>query len=212
MIKEKTLYISRKSRFNNQGVFRPDTYTIHNTGNNASAINERNNLQNNDGTTSFHSVVDEKEVVRCIPFDKGANHAATVAGNTTSISLEICEGSLEKNFAQTWNNAVEVVAHDLSQLGWGVDRLRQHYHWSGKNCPRYIREHGLWEQFKKEVASKMENKKVTVPKVESCSFPDAQKFVKEFGISDGSNPKDPVTREQVWAMLHRAYVKGVFEE
>ena len=32
---------------------------------------------------------------------------------------------------------------------------------------------------------------------------DAHSWVKETGISDGTNPKDPVTREQVWVMLKR---------
>lgn len=207
-VKEKIQVVTRSGRYHHPRTFKPDTYTIHETQNfSATAQNERNNLQNNNGTTSFHSVVDHKEVIRCIPFNYGAYHAGTVAGNNSSLSLEICSSSLQKNFAQTWNNAVEVVAHDLTLLGWGVDRLRQHYHWSGKDCPKMIREKGLWEQFKKEVESKMNEKKVEG----KCSFPDAQKFVKEKGISDGSNPKEPITREQVWAMLHRAYTKGVFK-
>jgi len=32
---------------------------------------------------------------------------------------------------------------------------------------------------------------------------DAQKWVKEQGISDGNDPKDIVTREQLWTMLYR---------
>ena len=208
MIKEKILYIGRSTRIHHVGKFKPDSYTIHETQNfKATAQNERDNLQNNEGTSSFHSVVDHKEVIRCIPFTTGAYHSGTVAGNNSSLSLEICSSSLKTNFAQTWENAVEVVAHDLTELGWSVDRLRQHYHWSGKDCPKLIRERGLWDQFKKEVKSRMETKKVNG----NCSFPDAQKFVKEKGISDGSNPKGNITREQVWSMIHRAYLKGVFK-
>lgn len=33
---------------------------------------------------------------------------------------------------------------------------------------------------------------------------DAQKWVKQKGISDGLRPKDPVTREELWTMLWRA--------
>jgi len=33
---------------------------------------------------------------------------------------------------------------------------------------------------------------------------DAQKWVKEQGISDGNDPKSSVTREQLWTMLYRA--------
>lgn len=207
MIKEKLDYISRPSRMCKL-TCRPTTYTIHETQNySAYSQNERDNLQNNSGTTSFHSVVDHEQVVRCIPFNKGANHSGTARGNSTSISLEICSSSLQKQFLQTWNNAIEVVAHDLILLGLTADDLRMHFDWSGKDCPKYIRSKNLFPSFKKEVSKRMAELKEPV----KCSFPDDQKWVKEMGISDGSNPKEPVTREQVWAMLHRAYQKGVFK-
>ncbi|OCA85213.1 N-acetylmuramoyl-L-alanine amidase [Pseudobacillus wudalianchiensis] len=38
----------------------------------------------------------------------------------------------------------------------------------------------------------------------SPSFKDAQKWVKANGISDGTYPQRPVTREEVWTMLYRA--------
>lgn len=198
---ERFLWVTRETRLHHKGTFFPDSYTIHNTGNDAPAINERNNLQNNEGTTSFHSVVDEKEVIRCINFDTGANHAGNYTGNMTSLSLEICSGALQKHFKQTWKNAVEVVAKDLTSLGWGVDRLRQHNHWSGKNCPHYIREHGLWDNFKEDVKERM--KEMTEEKKQKTDFEEARKWVMENRISDGSRPKDPVTREELWAMLYR---------
>jgi len=36
------------------------------------------------------------------------------------------------------------------------------------------------------------------------NFKEAQTWVKENGISDGTYPQRPVTREEVWAMLYRA--------
>ncbi|RJS59326.1 peptidoglycan-binding protein [Bacillus sp. PK3_68] len=38
----------------------------------------------------------------------------------------------------------------------------------------------------------------------SPRFREAQKWVKEKGISDGTYPQRPVTREEVWSMLYRA--------
>lgn len=38
----------------------------------------------------------------------------------------------------------------------------------------------------------------------SPRFAEAQTWVKEKGISDGTYPQRPVTREEVWSMLHRA--------
>jgi N-acetylmuramoyl-L-alanine amidase len=46
-------------------------------------------------------------------------------------------------------------------------------------------------------------KKREVQTMEKSSFPEAQKWVMENKISDGSKPKEPVTREQVWEMLRR---------
>lgn len=56
-------------------------------------------------------------------------------------------------------------------------------------------------------------KKKEVPKVEqkqevSAWAKEAQKWVKEKGISDGERPKDTVTREEVWTMLYRMAKPG----
>ena len=201
MINEKYLWVTRAERLHHNGTFFADTYTIHETRNTASALNERNNLQNNPGTTSFHSVVDDKEVVRCVPFTTGCYHAGTYTGNHTSLSLEICSGALENQFDKTWKNVVDVIAKDLASLGWGVDKLRQHNHWSGKDCPYKIRHENLWGRLKEDVEKRMRD--MQNEKKQKTDFADARKWVIDKGISDGSNPKDTVTREQVWAMLYR---------
>ncbi|OKL36982.1 N-acetylmuramoyl-L-alanine amidase [Domibacillus mangrovi] len=46
----------------------------------------------------------------------------------------------------------------------------------------------------------VEYKKDAAP---SPRFEEAQKWAKENGISDGTYPQRPVTREEVWSMLHR---------
>lgn len=139
----------------------PATYTIHSTGNEKStAQNERAYLENKGNTTAtgYHSVVDEKECIRVIPFDEIAYHAGCKEGNETSLSLEICEsGDREK----TLRNAIEVVSTDLKNLGWGIDRLRQHHQWTGKNCPRILRERNLWGWFLEEVTREMAEKEMT---------------------------------------------------
>lgn len=163
MIPEKIQYITRTSRLS-AGSFKngqQNSYTIHSTANlKSTAQNERNNLQNNEGSASFHSVVDDKEVIRCIPFTHRAWHAGdgtkSNGGNMTSLSIEICEsGDREK----TLQNAIEVVAYDLKQLGWGVEKLRQHYDWTGKNCPRILRDTGRWNWFVESIKQILENNK-----------------------------------------------------
>ncbi|MEK5414409.1 N-acetylmuramoyl-L-alanine amidase [Paenibacillus sp. FSL L8-0708] len=124
------------------------TITIHNTGNVASsAANERAWLTNptNARQASFHIVVDEREAIECIPLTENAWHSgdgsAAKSGNRTSIGVEICESG---NYAKTLDNAAVLVASMLKERGWGVDRLRRHYDWSGKICPRLMYDSGKW--------------------------------------------------------------------
>jgi len=146
--------------------------TIHNTGNpSSSARNERGWLTNpvNDRTASFHLVVDENEAIECIPLAESAWHAGdgsgAVSGNRTSIAIEICESG---RYDRTLDNAVELVARLLRQRGWGIDRLRRHYDWSGKICPRLMYDDGKWTgwaTFKQRVAGQLQlsdNEKVNV--------------------------------------------------
>lgn len=143
-------YIPRSTPSNRRSglVMNPTTITIHNTGNaKSSAANERAWLTNPSNTrqASYHIVVDDKEAIECIPLNENAWHSgdgsAAASGNRTSIGLEICESG---NYAQTLENVTELVAKMLKERGWGVDRLRRHFDWSGKICPRLMYDGGKW--------------------------------------------------------------------
>lgn len=141
------------------------TITIHNTGNPSStAANERAWLTNpsNDRTASYHIVVDEREVIECLPLNESAWHSGdgsgSKSGNRTSIGIEICESG---NYAKTLDNAVALVVRLLKERGWGVDRLRRHWDWSGKVCPRLMYDGGKWSgwtDFKNRVALELAGK------------------------------------------------------
>ena len=136
----------------------PTTLTIHSTDNPSStAQNERDWLTNPDNhrAASWHICVDEKQAVMAIPLNERAVHAGNKQGNDTSISLEICESG---NREKTLQNAAEVTAQLLRERGWGVDKLRQHHDWSGKNCPRILRDTGRWDWFVEQVKQKLEQK------------------------------------------------------
>lgn len=129
-------------------VMNAQTITIHNTGNPASsAANERAWLTNptNARQASFHIVVDEREAIECIPLTENAWHSGdgsgVKSGNRTSIGVEICESG---NYAKTLDNAADLVASMLKERGWGTDRLRRHFDWSGKICPRLMYDGGKW--------------------------------------------------------------------
>lgn len=133
-----------------------NTITIHNTANPSStARNERNWLTNpsNSATASFHIVIDQKEAIECIPLTEVAWHAgdgsSAGSGNRTSISIEITESG---NYNETLANAAALTASLLKERGWGTDRLRRHYDWSGKNCPRKMNQDGGWSGWRAFVA------------------------------------------------------------
>lgn len=167
----------------------PTTITIHNTGNPASsAAGERNWLTNpaNLRQASFHIAVDEFGAVECIPLNENAWHAGdgsgAKSGNRTSIGVEICESG---NYAKTLDNAVELVAQMLKDRGWGVDRLRRHYDWSGKICPRLMYNDGAWAgwyAFKARVAAKLNEGKA---EISDMKFDKANVKVNNKDVRDG---------------------------
>ncbi|WP_141502677.1 peptidoglycan recognition protein family protein [Paenibacillus luteus] len=148
----------------------PQSITIHNTGNSAStAQNERAWLTNpaNNRTASYHLVVDEHEVIECLPLNENAWHAGdgsgTASGNRTSIGIEICESG---DYSKALANATELAAKLLKQFGWGTERLFRHYDWSGKICPRLMYDAGKWTgwaAFKIKVSENMQMK-MDIPK------------------------------------------------
>lgn len=138
----------------------PRYLTIHSTANkNSTAKNERAWLTNskNNRTASYHIIVDQKEAIECIPLNEIAWHAGDGkgAGNTESIALEICESG---NRTKTLKNAISLTANILRDHKWDVSRLRRHYDWSKKICPRILidsqyreKQTQTWDWFRKEV-------------------------------------------------------------
>lgn len=53
----------------------PEYVTIHNTYNDATAINEIAYMKRNTAATSYHAAIDDKHVVQAIPFTRNAWHA-----------------------------------------------------------------------------------------------------------------------------------------
>ena len=168
----------------------------------------------------FDAYVDDQRVVQHLPLDEVAWHAGDGSkgpGNTSSISIEICENA-DGDRAKAEANAAELVAHlirTVPSLLSFPECVVQHNRWSGKDCPRIIRHRsGGWEAFLAAVRARLEMKKPpeTAPAPVSGAPVDevsawareAHEWAVSRGITDGTRPKDPVTREEVWTMLWRA--------
>lgn len=130
--------------------------TIHSTGNlSSTARHERAWLTNpaNKGVASWHIVIDEREAIEAIPLNEIAWHAGdgpTGRGNTSSVSIEICESG---NRMRTVDNAIRLTTLLLRDRGWSAERLRRHFDWSGKVCPRIFAPDNWaeWNRFRHEV-------------------------------------------------------------
>ena len=161
-----------------------------------------------------------KEAIQCIPFNRNAWHCGDGQGdgNRKSIGIEICYSkSGGTRYADAEENAVQYIAKMLNEYGWGVNRVKQHYEWSKKNCPHRIRDENRWGSFRQRIQDALDNLNagkeeppVAKEVYEKDAAPaawakDAVEWAKANGVSDGTFLKRPATREEVITMLYNAY-------
>ena len=163
----------------------PTTITIHNTANPTStAHNERNWLVNqyNDRTASWHIAIDDNMAVEAIPLNELAYHAGNTQGNNSSIGIELCESGDQQ---RVWSNAITLIARMLHERDWGIDRVKTHKSWSGKDCPRLILPH--WDKFIADIQKELD--KLNAPP--APEIPDWKKEGIEYLASQGilNDPK-----------------------
>ena len=135
----------------------PDTYiTIHETGNAAKGADAAahgaylDSAAGEDDLVSWHYTVDDHAIVQHLPDYETAYHAGdgkAGPGNTTSIGIEICVNA-GGDFEAAKANAAALVRLLMEEHGISIDRVVQHNHWNGKDCPKTIRATaGAWEAF-----------------------------------------------------------------
>lgn len=139
---------------------KPQFVVIHNTYNDAPAENEIAYMRRNDEEVSFHYAVDDREAVQGILEDRNAWHAGDGGkgeGNRYGIAIEICYSkSGGPLFEAAERNAAKLAASILRRYGWGVDHLRKHQDFNGKNCPHRTLELG-WPRFVDMVREELEH-------------------------------------------------------
>lgn len=127
----------------------PIGVTVHNTANDAPAINEVKYMIGNASSTSFHVAIDDVNVVIAIPFNRNAHHAGDGSGdgNRKTIGIEICYSkSGGVRFDNAEKNAAHYIATLLKENNWTIKNVYRHKDWSGKNCPHRTMTNG-WERF-----------------------------------------------------------------
>lgn len=137
---------------NRTGIQRSVEYiTIHNTANTsqgADAMRHRDYFERAQAVA--HWIVDDHIALLIVPEAEIAWHAGNREGNAQSFGIEVCENA-DANPQQIYANAVALAAFRLNAYDFGVERLRTHRSWSGKNCPRVLLP--KWAQFVADVAA-----------------------------------------------------------
>jgi N-acetylmuramoyl-L-alanine amidase len=201
-------FIPLTNKTSRPGIKRVPTYiTIHNTGNPSEKANARMHTEYIDkhpGYISWHFSVDDIEIYQEMPCDEVAYHAGTKAGNDKSIGIEICETG---DYAKAEENAAALVVGLMKEHKIPIEKVVPHQFWSGKYCPHIILDAG-WDKFVNKI-KKVLNQLYTDVSDDRWSYADI-KAVTELGLMgghpDGSfKPTDPVTREQMAAILNRFY-------
>lgn len=137
---------------------RASRIVVHNTANDAPAINEITYMINNDSEVSYHYAVDDREAVQGLPLDRNAwaSGDGHGVGNMEGIHIEICWSlSGGERFLKAEKNTVHIIAYLLKQYGWGIDRVTKHQDYDGKYCPHRTLDLG-WQRFLNMVKKEME--------------------------------------------------------
>lgn len=136
----------------------PQGITVHNTANDAPAVNEISYMIRNDTSTSFHYAVDDIRAVQGLEENRNGWHAGdgNGFGNRSTIGIEICYSkSGGDRFVKSEINAAILIAGILKRYNWGIDKVGTHQMRSGKYCPHRTLDMG-WERFLNLIRSKLE--------------------------------------------------------
>ncbi len=141
----------------------PEFIIIHNTANDASAMNEIAYMIGNNNKVSFHCAIDDIRIVQGIPFNRNtwnATDGGSGAGNRKGIALEICYSkSGGERFHEAEKLAAEYTAYLLKQYGWGIDKVKKHEDfYPKKGCPHRTLKEG-WQRFLNMVQGYMQETK-----------------------------------------------------
>lgn len=137
---------------------------IHETGNRAKTAGAANHaawLYNNpEILTGYHYTVDHDKIYQHIPVTEGAWHAGdgvSGEGNRHSTGIEICVNMVDFDYPlylKAIDNAAwlcsELIEQERTLVYPGC--MKQHYDFSGKNCPQVMRQRVLWPGFMDAVA------------------------------------------------------------
>lgn len=201
----------------------PRAVVIHWTANTAKGANARKNrnyFNTTDRPASAHYIVDDTEIIRCIPENEMAYHvgakiykpeAARALGgypNNATIGIEMCVNS-DGDWEKTYWNTIRLVVDILVRRGWKTDRIWRHYDITGKDCPKPLLDSGRWKQFVSDVQKFCEMRtkggvvKLADLKKELWAVEAIEKLKSRGVINSDHDPNEPVTFGVLAAIINK---------
>jgi N-acetylmuramoyl-L-alanine amidase len=137
----------------------PTYITIHetdNTNSGADALAHAKLLHRGGYETvaSWHFSVDDKSIYQSVPTNEVAWHAGNTTGNNNSIGIEMCVNT-GSDYEKTLQNTIWLVAYLMKKHNIPIGKVVQHNHWTGKHCPRKLRDSGRWTWFKQQIEKQL---------------------------------------------------------
>lgn len=130
------------------GSTQPTTITIHWTGPYPGQSPEmvRDWWIKSKGKASAHVIIKNDTVLQCWELDQIAWHAGCVAGNTTSIGIEVIPENTEGKFSDKSIATLKEYLATIPDLP-----LVRHFDWTGKDCPKYYCDSAKWKELLKQL-------------------------------------------------------------
>lgn len=185
----------------------PSRIVVHNTANDAPAVNEITYMVNNDNEVSYHYAVDDKEAVQGLPLDRNAwaSGDGHGKGNMEGIHIEICYSlSGGERFEKAERNAAQLIARLLKQYGWGMDRVTKHQDYDGKYCPHRTLDMG-WQRFLDMVKEEMEEHDMTAAETKKMI---AEEFARLNPAYKTLEDVPSYWRQDIKELMDRGVLKG----
>ena len=182
----------------------PTSITIHQTGNiDTSARANHNYLKNinksGERTASWHFTCDDKEIIQAQSCNYKCFHAGSTRGNNTSIGIEIAMFNDKERQRKAYLNAIELVKILMKQYNLSIDKVRQHYAWTKKDCPAWLRSGKFgftWTWFTKQIGEMLPSDN----KEDDCTFL-VKVLVDDLNVRTG-----PSTDYRVVSQVHKGEV------
>lgn len=144
LLKKQIVSNALKSKVGYNGTNGRKFITVHQTGNTGTGANAQAHAdiqsRGNTRKAGWHYSVDDSLAIQSFEDTAQLWHCGDGRGNgnLNSIGIELCINA-DGNYKKTLENGAELVKLLMDRHNIPIENVRQHWHWSGKNCPAQIR-------------------------------------------------------------------------